>query len=40
MKEKHLGKSGTPKRDAYKNQLRLEILGQTIKELRKERKGN
>ncbi|OYU65652.1 MAG: transcriptional regulator [Cytophagaceae bacterium BCCC1] len=38
MKDKHIGKSGTPKRDAYENELRLEILGKTIKELRKERK--
>ena len=38
MKDKHIGKSGTPKRDAYENELRLEIVGQTIKKLRKERK--
>jgi HTH-type transcriptional regulator / antitoxin HipB len=37
MKEKHIGKQGTPKRDAYEKELRLEILGQTIKEIRKER---
>jgi DNA-binding XRE family transcriptional regulator len=38
MKTKHIGKLGTPNRDAYENELRLEILGQTIKEIRQERK--
>lgn len=37
MKNKHIGKKGTPNRDAYENELRLEILGQTIKEIRQER---
>ena len=37
MKDKHLGKQGTLKREAYENELRQEILGQTIKEIRQER---
>lgn len=37
LTNKHLGKKGTPKRDAFENELRLELLGQTIKKVRKER---
>jgi len=37
MTEKHIGKIGTPKRDHFDNELRLDLLGQTIKSLRKER---
>ena len=37
MTDKHIGKKGTPKRDAFENELRLDLLGQTIKEIRKER---
>ena len=37
MTDKHIGKIGTPKRDAFDNELRLELLGQTIRSIRKER---
>jgi DNA-binding XRE family transcriptional regulator len=37
MTDKHIGKIGTPKRDAFENELRLDLLGQTIKNIRKER---
>jgi HTH-type transcriptional regulator/antitoxin HipB len=35
--EKHIGKKGTEKRDAFENELRLELLGDAIKQARKER---
>ena len=38
MKDKHIGKVGTEKRDKYEFDLQLEILGETIKSVRKERK--
>ena len=37
MTNKHIGKIGTPKRDAFEHELRLDLLGQTIKSIRKER---
>ena len=37
LKEKHLGKVGTVKRDTYEQELRVEILAEQIKQLRKER---
>ena len=37
MTDKHIGKIGTPKRDAFENELRLDLLGHTIKSIRKER---
>jgi DNA-binding XRE family transcriptional regulator len=37
MTDKHIGKVGTPKRDAFENELRLDLLGNTIKNIRKER---
>lgn len=37
LTNKHIGKVGTPKRDAFENELRLDVLGQTIKSIRKER---
>jgi HTH-type transcriptional regulator/antitoxin HipB len=37
MTDKHIGKKGTPKRDAFENELRLDLLDQTIKGIRKER---
>ena len=37
-KDKHLGKVGTEKRDKYEYELKLEILGEMIKQARKERK--
>lgn len=36
--DKHIGEVGTPKRDSFENELRLDILGDTIKKVRKERK--
>ena len=36
--DKHIGKVGTKKRDKFENELRLDILGETIKKIRKERK--
>jgi len=35
--DKHIGKIGTPKRDAFENELRLDLLGEAIKQARKER---
>lgn len=37
-KDKHLGKVGAEKRDKYEYELKLEILGEMIKQARKERK--
>jgi len=36
-KDKHLGKVGTGKRDKYEYELRLDLLGEMIKQARKER---
>jgi DNA-binding XRE family transcriptional regulator len=38
MTDKYIGKKGTHKRDAFEEELRLDILGQTIKNIRKERR--
>jgi DNA-binding XRE family transcriptional regulator len=38
LKDKTLGKVGTPKRDKYEQELRVEILAEQIKQLRIERK--
>ncbi len=35
--DKYIGEIGTPKRDAFENELRLDLLGQTIRQVRKER---
>lgn len=35
--DKHIGKRGTPKRDAFENELRLDLLGEAIKQARKQR---
>lgn len=35
--DKHIGKIGTPKRNAFENELRLDYLGAAIKQARKER---
>ena len=35
--DKHIGKRGTPKREAFENELRLDLLGEAIKKARKER---
>ena len=37
MIDKHIGKVGTEKRDAFEEELRLDILGQTIKKIREEK---
>jgi HTH-type transcriptional regulator/antitoxin HipB len=37
LKDKHLGKMGTPERDAYEFELKVDILGEMIKSVRKER---
>jgi HTH-type transcriptional regulator/antitoxin HipB len=34
MLDKHIGKIGTEKRDAFENELRIDLLGQAIKEAR------
>jgi DNA-binding XRE family transcriptional regulator len=36
-KDKHLGKIGTEKRDKYEYELRLDLLGEMIKQTRKDR---
>jgi len=36
-KDKHLGKVGTDKRDIYEYELRLDLLGEMIKQTRQER---
>ena len=36
--DKHIGKEGTPRRDNFENELRLDLLGETIKQARKKRK--
>lgn len=35
--DKFIGKLGTPKRDAFEYELRLDLLGQAIKQARKDR---
>jgi HTH-type transcriptional regulator / antitoxin HipB len=37
MIDKHLGKPGTERRDAFESELRLDLLGQAIKQARQER---
>ena len=34
MKDKHLGKRGTPERETYEAELRLEIIGEILKQAR------
>jgi len=36
--DKHIGKEGTQRRDKFENELRLDLLGEAIKQARKERK--
>src|SRR2546430_17635662 len=38
LTDKYIGKKGTQKRDDFENELRLDLLGQAIKEARQERK--
>lgn len=35
--DKHIGKRGTPKRERFEYELRLDMLGEAIKQARKER---
>lgn len=35
--DKYIGKKGTEKREVFEQELKLDILGQTIKKIRKER---
>jgi len=37
IKDKYIGKIGTPKRDQYEHELKLEIMGDLIRTARKER---
>jgi len=37
LTDKYIGKKGTKKRDDFENELRLDLLGQTIKQVRLER---
>ena len=37
LTDKYIGKRGTTKRDEFENELRLDLLGQTIKKVRLER---
>lgn len=37
MKDKYIGKIGTPERDQYEYELNMELLGRMIKTARKER---
>jgi DNA-binding XRE family transcriptional regulator len=38
LTDKYIGKKGTKTRDEFENELRLDLLGQTIKQVRQERK--
>jgi len=38
MIDKHIGKRGTERREAFENELRIDLLGQAIKQARQERK--
>ena len=37
--DKHIGKIGTPKRDSFENELRLDLIGEKIKQVRLQRKS-
>jgi DNA-binding XRE family transcriptional regulator len=37
MKDKYIGKDGTPEREEYEYELRMEVLGKMIKAVRQER---
>ena len=37
MIDKHIGKQGTPKRETFETELRLDLLGEAIKQARLER---
>lgn len=37
MEDRHIGKKGTPRRDQYEYELKMELLGKMVKTTRKER---
>lgn len=37
LTDKHIGKIGTQRRDKFENELRIELLGEAIKQARQER---
>jgi len=37
MTDKHIGKKGTPRRDNFEEELRIDLLGHKIKDIRKQR---
>ena len=37
MLDKHIGKRGTERREAFESELRIDLLGQAIKQARQER---
>lgn len=37
MIDKHIGKRGTDKREAFENELKIDLLGQAIRQARQER---
>lgn len=37
MIDKHIGKRGTEKREAFESELRIDLLGEAIKQARKEK---
>ena len=37
LTDRYIGKKGTKKRDEFENDLRLDLLGQTIKQVRQKR---
>ncbi len=37
MIDKHIGTHGTPRRDAFEHELKIELLGHAIKQARQER---
>jgi DNA-binding XRE family transcriptional regulator len=36
--DKYIGKKGNPKRDAFENELRLDLLGEALRQTRRNRK--
>ncbi|GAB4315657.1 MAG: hypothetical protein Kow00127_06960 [Bacteroidales bacterium] len=37
FKDKYIGEKGTPERDAYELELKVEVLGEMIKKVRQEK---
>jgi HTH-type transcriptional regulator/antitoxin HipB len=35
--DKHIGKRGTARRETFENELRIDLLGETIRQVRRER---